>query len=83
MAGKWTIKGAIACTIYDVSAKLQYVKCPTFIVYGNRDIVRDSGKILTDGIGGAKHALIEDAGHLPHIDQPETVVKLVNDFLGC
>lgn len=81
MAGKWTIKGAIACTIYDVAVKLQHIKCPTLIVYGNRDIVRESGKILTHGINQSRLSTIENAGHLPHIDQPETVVKLIKDFL--
>jgi pimeloyl-ACP methyl ester carboxylesterase len=81
-AGKWTLKGAIACTFYDVEAKAEYVQCPALIMYGRRDIVRESGKILAERIKGAKYVIVENAGHLPQLDQPEAVVALINDFLS-
>lgn len=82
-AGKWTLKGAIACTIYDLVEKLPLVKCPTLVVYGSRDIVREGEKTLVAGIKGARSTIIENAGHLPHIDQPGAFIRLINDFLGA
>jgi len=81
-AGKWTLKGAMACTIYDLVPKLQLVKCPTLVLYGSRDIVRESGKILVQGIKGARYALIENGGHLPQTDNPKAFIQEVNSFLG-
>jgi len=81
-AGKWTLKGAIACTFYDVVTKLPLVQCPTLIIFGTRDIVRDAEKSLVGGIRGARSVLLENAGHLPQIDQPEAFTRTVKDFLG-
>ena len=80
-AGKWTLKGAIACTFYDVVAKLPLIQCPTLVIFGTRDIVREAEKILVGGIRGARSVLLENAGHLPQIDQPEAFTKTVMDFL--
>jgi pimeloyl-ACP methyl ester carboxylesterase len=81
-AGKWTLKGAIACTLYDVVTKLPLVQCPTLVIFGTQDIVRDAEKPLVDGIKGARSVLLENAGHLPQIDQPEAFSRTVIDFLG-
>jgi pimeloyl-ACP methyl ester carboxylesterase len=32
-------------------------------------------------IGDARVELIDHAGHLPHLEQPEEVARLVRDFL--
>jgi pimeloyl-ACP methyl ester carboxylesterase len=32
-------------------------------------------------MGDAKLTVIEDAGHIPHIDQPDVVAAAVNGFL--
>ena len=82
-AGKWTLKGAIACTLYDVVEKLPLVKCPTLVVYGSRDIVREGERELVAGIKGARSIIIENAGHLPHIDQPDVFIRSISDFLSA
>jgi pimeloyl-ACP methyl ester carboxylesterase len=51
-------------------------------MYGTRDFVRESGKVFLKGIEGSKQALIENAGHIAQMDQPEAFVREVDQFLG-
>jgi pimeloyl-ACP methyl ester carboxylesterase len=58
------------------------VKCPTLILFGDKDILRDKEKTLLQGIKGAKHAVIEDAGHVPQVEKPEFFLREVSRFLS-
>ena len=41
-----------------------------------------SNAVFADGIEGPVHTIeIEDAGHLPEIDNPEALVREINAFL--
>lgn len=33
-------------------------------------------------IPGARAETVDQAGHAPHLEQPDAVVRLVHDFLG-
>jgi pimeloyl-ACP methyl ester carboxylesterase len=81
-AGLWVKKTMIAISLYDVFPKLRLVKCPTLILFGDKDILRDREKTLLQGIKGAKHALIEDAGHVPQVEKPEFFLREVSRFLS-
>jgi pimeloyl-ACP methyl ester carboxylesterase len=81
-AGLWVKKTMIAISLYDVFPKLRLVKCPTLILFGDKDILRDREKTLLQGIKGAKHALIEDAGHVPQVEKPESFLREVSRFLS-
>jgi len=62
---------------------LAALEVPTLFVWGANDqlapagLARDLAKRMRD----AKLALIEDAGHIPHLDQPGPVAAEVNRFL--
>ena len=62
---------------------LAALKVPTLFVWGAKDqlasanVGRDLAKRMTD----AQLIVIEDAGHIPHIDQPDAVATAINGFL--
>jgi len=80
-AGQWVKKTMIAISLYDVFPKLPLVQCPTLVLFGTKDILREKEKILLQGLKGSKSSLIEDAGHVPQVDQPEAFYKEVKRFL--
>jgi len=82
-AGPWMKKTMIAIGLYDVISRLALVRCPTQVLFGSKDLLREQEKVLLGGIPGAKHALVENAGHLPQIDNPPAFLKEVRAFLGA
>jgi len=82
-AGQWVKKTMIAISLYDVFPKLPSVQCPTLVLFGTEDILREKEKLLLQGLKGSKSSLIEDAGHVPQVDQPEVFCKEVKRFLEC
>jgi pimeloyl-ACP methyl ester carboxylesterase len=62
---------------------LTALKVPTLLVWGANDqlapanVARDLAGRMSD----AKLAVIDDAGHIPHLDQPAAVAQAVNRFL--
>ena len=66
-----------------VSERLQEVQVPTLIVVGADD-VRDSHEIaalLERGIPETRTATVENAGHVPSLEQPEELNRLLLEFL--
>jgi pimeloyl-ACP methyl ester carboxylesterase len=63
---------------YFVDSRLREISVPTSIVWGEHDRVvpLSYGEELRDGIRGAELHVIEGAGHIPHMQQPER-------FLAC
>ena len=60
------------------------IAAPTLIVWGKQDGVISPayGDEFARRIGGARVELVDRAGHLPHLEQPETVARLVQEFLS-
>lgn len=81
-AGQWMKKTMIAIGLYDVISKLPLVRCPALIVFGSEDLLRERETMLLEGMSGAKHAVIHDAGHLPQMDNPESFIQEVKQFLS-
>jgi pimeloyl-ACP methyl ester carboxylesterase len=63
--------------------RIHRVAAPTLILWGKQDgvIVPDYAQEFANGIAGARVELIDQAGHLPHLEQPEAVGKIVRSFL--
>lgn len=80
-AGIWCKRAQIAVALWDIMPKLPMVSCPTLILFGDKDVLREQEQLLIQGIRGAKYALIEDAGHVPQIDAPKAFVDTVLEFL--
>ena len=81
-AGQWMKKTIIAIGLYDAISKLPLVRCPTLVVFGSEDLLREREMALLEGISNAKHAVIHHAGHLPQMDNPQGFLQEVKQFLS-
>jgi pimeloyl-ACP methyl ester carboxylesterase len=63
---------------------LQQIKNETLIIWGKEDQLFGVkyGERAAKIIPNAKFHLIEEAGHLPQIDQPEIFNRILIDFLN-
>ncbi|MFQ5879864.1 MAG: alpha/beta fold hydrolase [Dehalococcoidia bacterium] len=80
-AGVWAYRSRLAVGRYDVPAKLSSVRCPTLVVYGDKDQLRSSEELLRRGVRGAQSALLTNAGHLPQLEAPPAFADAVLPFL--
>lgn len=69
---------------YDVLKNAAQIKIPSLLIYGSDDYVTPvwQAKKLAGAVKGSKLEIIEGAEHFPHKDQPETVKKLMEEFLA-
>jgi pimeloyl-ACP methyl ester carboxylesterase len=69
-----------------LASYLYRVKCPTLIVWGERDgvVPVSHGQVFQTEIGEATFTLLPSCGHLPHVEQPEALAHAVLTYLeGC
>jgi pimeloyl-ACP methyl ester carboxylesterase len=61
------------------------IAAPTLIVWGKQDRIIASAyaQEFATRIDGARIELIDKAGHLPHLEQPDAVVKTLRGFLAA
>jgi pimeloyl-ACP methyl ester carboxylesterase len=66
-----------------LASYLYRVKCPTLIVWGERDgvVPVSYGRAYQRGIADAALAVLPACGHLPHVEQPEAVANTVLNYL--
>jgi len=64
--------------------RIHRIQAPSLIVWGKQDRIIDQAyaQEFAKAINGAKIALIDRAGHLPHLEQPEAVAQAVQEFLN-
>jgi pimeloyl-ACP methyl ester carboxylesterase len=62
---------------------LRRVKQPTLIVWGRQDAIvpLSAGEVYRDAIAGSRLVVLDDCGHRPEIEQADTFVRLVEEFL--
>jgi 3-oxoadipate enol-lactonase len=67
----------------DQRERLSRVRVPTLVVVGKEDPATpvDRARILHDGIDGSEMVVIEDAAHLPNVEQTATFNRITLDFL--
>ena len=63
--------------------RLAEIRVPTLIVLGADDLpdMAEIASILVDGIADARIETIEGAGHLPSLERPDELNRLLLDFL--
>ena len=66
-----------------LARRIHRIAAPTLIVWGNADriIAPAYAREFARRIGGARVETIEKAGHLPHLEQQDRVVKTIVTFL--
>lgn len=73
----------LACDSFDIRERLKEIQTPTLIICGAEDNltpVRFS-EYLIERIPNAVLEIVPDAGHMVMLEQPETVAKLMIEFL--
>ncbi len=68
----------------DLTDELKHVKAKTLVVYGLMDplVKLEHAQSLNNGIASSRLALIEEAGHLPMVEQPDLFNTALLDFLA-
>lgn len=63
--------------------RLHRVRAPTLVVWGERDgfIPIEQGRRYAELIPGARLEVIPGCGHLPALERPDALARLVQDFL--
>lgn len=63
--------------------QLHKIVCPTLIMYGRQDsaFTLESQQAMKAAIHSARLAIIEDCGHMLHIEQPQAVTSLLRFWL--
>jgi pimeloyl-ACP methyl ester carboxylesterase len=65
-----------------LEARLAAIELPSLVVWGESDEIAnaDYGRAFAEAIPQAQFELVAEAGHLPHIEQPDALVRIVWDF---
>jgi len=73
-----------ACDAFDVMDHLGEIRCPTLAICGTADRLTPPkySIYLRDNIPAAQLALIEGAGHMVMLEQPEAVSQVIADFMS-
>lgn len=68
----------------DLRDELSRVSAPTLVIGGAQDpaIPLEHQRTIRDAVSGAKLEIIDDAAHLPSIEHPELVSRLIATHLG-
>src|SRR5829696_642933 len=68
----------------DATDVLGSIQVPTLVITGQEDAVTgpEVGRDLAAAIPGARFLLVEEAGHLANVEQPEIVNEALLDFLA-
>ncbi len=80
----WEIfKSQIFMQPYNILTDIENIKCPTLIIHGNEDVMPlASNEHIHDAITSSELLRIEQCGHFPFVEQPETFFKAVRAFLN-
>ena len=72
-----------ACDAFDVMDCLGEIHCPTLAICGTADRLtpKKYSTYLRDNIAGAQMILVEGAGHMVMLEQPEAVSQAIADFV--
>ena len=62
--------------------RLREIASPTLVIVGADDPVRERAAAVAAGIPGARLAVVDGAGHAPHLEAPATFRRLVLDFVS-
>ncbi len=67
-----------------LTKRIHRIKTPSLFVWGENDGITPVtyGRAYSQLIAGSKFAAIPNAGHFPHIEQPEAFLKSVRSFLA-
>ena len=67
---------------WDVTARLGEISCPTLVVSGRHDLVTPPmAALLYQGIPGSEWVVFEHSAHVPHLEEPQRYLEVLDGFL--
>jgi pimeloyl-ACP methyl ester carboxylesterase len=68
---------------FDVRSRLGEIVAPVLIIAGRHDFICGArwARMLHEGISGSRLVVLEDSGHMGHIEQPREFDRAVGEFL--
>lgn len=67
----------------ELLARCQQCEVPALLIHGEHDPRPDVGAVeLADHLPNSHFVRIDEAGHLPWVEQPESVTHLIKDFIA-
>jgi 3-oxoadipate enol-lactonase len=80
-SGNGFIANARAMDDYNYLEAAKGLKVPSLLVCGAQDAPLDAMKELEKAVPGGRLVEIENCGHLPMIEQPQALIKILDDYL--
>ncbi|MFF0344967.1 alpha/beta fold hydrolase [Kribbella sp. NPDC004875] len=67
-----------------LQARLAAITVPTTVIWGDSDRIADPtyGQAYADAIPGARFQLLRDTGHLPQLESPDLLLKVLSSTAG-
>lgn len=67
-----------------LTTRLHRIQIPALVLWGDKDHITtaDYGRAYAEAIPGAQFALVESAGHFPHLEQPNATARQILDFIA-
>ena len=74
----------IACNAFDARQQLGQINVPALVISGSEDVMTPPkyGRYLAEHIPRAQFTLVENAGHMLALEQPERVTAVIQQFLS-
>jgi pimeloyl-ACP methyl ester carboxylesterase len=69
----------------DLTERVTVIEAETLVITGDQDTSTpaDQGRALAEAIPNARFELLEGAGHLSTVEQPENAAKIIHAFLAA
>jgi L-proline amide hydrolase len=83
MAGSSEFNATGTLSDWDITDRLAEIDVPTLVISGRYDEATPAVvEPIAKGIPGATWVLFEDSSHMPHVEEPERYLKVVESFLA-
>jgi len=67
---------------WDISSQLGDIRLPTLVISGRYDeATPEIARTVQEGIPDARWVLFERSSHMPHVEEPERFLQILDDFL--
>ncbi len=79
------VRGMVSASKADAEARLGDVKAPVLVLMGSADPDFTNPRAEADTVAGllrGRVAMIDGAGHYPHVEQPDGVARRIVDFVS-
>lgn len=68
---------------FDLIAQLESLRgVPSFVIHGWHDPIPTESSFFAARALGARFVVLEASGHVPHVEQPRVLFRLIDDFLA-